>query len=275
MAKIGIIGYGIVGGATAHSFKEKNEIRYYDRYKNSDKLEDVIKNSEFIFVCLPTPYKNERIDLSIIDSAMGEITKHTNNTNKVVIIKSTVVPGTTDRYCEKYPRSNFCFSPEFLTEARYLEDAVNPDRIVIGAGNNKIRTKVAELFKETFPRTQIFLADSKTAEMAKYAANTLLATKVIFANEIYDLCEKMNIDYNQVKKMVVADKRIGNSHLDVSTLKGLGGKFILKHIVAIIGKYKELGIDCSLLEAVWKKNLKIRKVKDWFEIPFVNTDEKK
>ena len=274
MAKIGIIGYGIVGGATAHSLKDKNDILFYDKYKGENKLDEVIKNSEFIFVCLPTPYKNERIDLSIIDSAMEDITKYTNNTSKIVIVKSTVVPGTTDKYREKYPRTNFCFSPEFLTEARYLEDAVNPDRIVIGAGNNKIRTRVAELFKNTFPRTQIFLTDSRTAEMAKYMANTLLATKVILANEIYDMCEKLDIDYNKVKDIVTADKRIGKSHLDVSTLRGFGGKCLPKDMIAIIGKYKELGVDCSLLDAAWKKNLKIRKVKDWFEIPFVNTDEK-
>lgn len=272
MARLGVIGYGIVGGATAHSFKDKNEILFYDKYKNSASFNDVVKNSEFIFVCLPTPYKDDKIDLSIMNDAIENITKITNNTDKIVIIKSTVVPGTTEGYSQKYPMTNFCFSPEFLREATYLEDAVSPDRIIIGAGNNKIKTKVASLYKEAFPDTPIFLTDAKTAEMTKYMANCLLASKVIFANEIYELCEKLDIDYNKVKEMVLADKRIGKSHLDVSPLRGFGGKCFPKDMVALIGKYKELGINCDILEAVWKKNLRIRKKKDWEEIPFVKSE---
>ncbi len=274
MAKIGIIGYGIVGGATAHSLKEKNDILFYDKYKHSSNLDDVIKNSEFNFVCLPTPYKNDKIDLSIMDNALEEIIKYTDNTGKIIILKSTVVPGTTEGYSKKYPKTNFCFSPEFLREATYLEDAANPDRIVIGAGNNKIKTKVADLYKENFPNVKIFLTDAKTAEMSKYFANCLLATKVILANEIYSLCERLDIDYNLAKEIVLADKRIGKSHLEITPLRGFGGKCFPKDIVALMGKYRETGVDCSLLDAVWNKNLKIRKKQDWFEIPFVNTDDK-
>lgn len=271
MANIGIIGYGIVGKAVHHAFKDNN-VLYYDKYIKSTPLKEVVEKSEFIFICLPTPFKNDKIDLSIIDENLKEITKFTDNTNKIIIIKSTVVPGTTIKYSKLYTKTKFCFSPEFLREAHYLEDAINPDRIIIGAEDLNIRKKVVNLFKERFPNVKLFETDSTTAETVKYMANCFLATKVIFANEIYDLCQKLNIDYNKVKEMVMVDKRMGSSHFDVTKEFGFGGKCFPKDIVALIGLYKELNLDSTLLETVWKKNLKIRKVKDWEDIPFVKSD---
>ena len=273
MANIGIIGYGIVGKAVEYGFKNgNNKILYYDKYKESESMKNVVENSEFIFVCLPTPYKNDRIDLTIIDENIKEITEITDNANKIIIIKSSVVPGTTRKYSKKYSNSKFCFNPEFLTESNYLEDFVNADRIVIGADDDKISLRVTDLYRNKFPRIPIFRTDLTTAEMVKYMANCLLATKVIFANEMYDLCEELGIKYEEVKNMVIADKRIGKTHLDVTSLRGFGQKCLPKDIVAMIGLYKELDIDCSLLETVWKKNLKIRKIRDWEEIPFVKSD---
>ncbi len=271
MADIGIIGYGIVGKAVEYGFKNGNQILYYDKYKPSTPLKDVVEKSEFIFICLPTPYKNDRIDLTIMDENIREITKITDNTNKIIIIKSSVVPGATRKYSKKYPNNKFCFNPEFLTEANYLEDFVNADRIVIGADDDKISLAITDLYRNKFPKIPIFRTDLTTAEMVKYMANCLLATKVIFANEMYDLCEKLGIKYEEVKKMVIADSRIGKTHLDVTSLYGFGGKCLPKDIVAMIGLYRELGIDCSLLETVWNKNLKIRKIRDWEEIPFVKS----
>ena len=105
-------------------------------------------------------------------------------------------------------------------------------------------------------------------------ANSFLATKVIFANEIYDLCTKLNVNYEDVKKMVVSDKRIGSSHLDITKERGFGGKCFPKDLIAFLALFKELQIDNSLLEAVHDKNNRIRKVKDWETIPFVNSDNK-
>ncbi len=271
MSNIGIIGYGIVGKATAYGFKDGNNIKYYDKYKDSDSLRDVVKFSEFIFVCLPTPYKKDKIDLSIMDENIDKIAELSKNTDKIIIIKSSVVPGTTRNYSKKYKNNKFCFNPEFLTEANYLEDFVNADRIVIGADNDKIGLRVINLYRERFPKTPIYNTDLTTAEMVKYMANCLLATKVIFANEIYDLCEKLGIEYEEVKKMVSADRRIGATHLDVTSARGFGGKCFPKDIIALIGLYKELGIDSSLLETFWRKNLRIRKIRYWEEIPFVKS----
>ena len=272
MVNLGIIGYGIVGKAIEHIFKEGNNILYYDKYLKSTPLKEVVEKSDFIFICLPTPFKKDKIDLSIIDENLKEITKYTDNTDKIIILKSTIVPGTTRNYSKLYPKTKFCFSPEFLREKNYLYDAVNPDRIIIGADDLNVKKRVLDLFKKRFPNITIFETDPTTAETVKYMANCFLATKVIFANEIFDLCNKLNINYEDVKKMVIADKRMGNTHFDVTDERGFGSKCFPKDIVALIGLYKDLNIDSTLLETVWKKNLKIRKVKDWEEIPFVKSD---
>lgn len=280
-AKLGIIGYGIVGQALAYGFsqpeiKDKYEIKYYDKYKDTASLEEVVTVSEFIFICLPTPMKDDEsgIDLSIIEQNIAKITKYTDNTDKIIVIKSTVVPGTTAALEKKYPKTNFAFNPEFLTEANYLEDFLNADRTVVGANNDLTSRRVIALFRQRFPHTKIFQTDTTTAEMVKYMANALLATKVIFANEMYALCQALGIKYEEVKSMVTADHRIHDSHLDVTTAKGFGGKCFPKDIVALIGRAKDLKLDPKLLETVWSINKKIRKVKDWEEIPFAVTNHK-
>lgn len=281
-AKLGIIGYGIVGQALAYGFsqpeiKNKYEIRYYDKFKDTDTLEDVVTKSEFIFICLPTPMKEDEsgIDLTIIEESIAEITKMTNGTDKIIVIKSTIAPGTTARLEKEHPKTNFAFNPEFLTEANYLEDFVNADRNIIGANNDLISRKVVALYRQRFPHTKIFQTDTTTAEMVKYMANAFLATKVIFANEMFDICQALGIKYEEVKKLVVADHRIYDSHLDVTTARGFGGKCFPKDVVALIGRAKELKLDPKLLETIWNMNKKIRKVRDWEEIPFAVTKETK
>jgi nucleotide sugar dehydrogenase len=273
MANIGIIGYGFVGEAVEHGFKDTHNIKIYDKYKQSDSFEDTVNSSEFIFICLPTPYKEDKIDLSIMNESIEQIAKFVEGTDKIIIIKSTAIPGTTKSYSKKYPNVNFCFNPEFLREAHHLEDFLNPDRTIIGSDNEKVKKRLEELYRERFPNTQIILTNSTAAEMSKYAANALLATKVIFANEIFDLCQKLDIDYGDVKKMVMADRRIGTSHLSVTEQRGFGGKCFPKDLIALLGVFKELGVDSSLLKTVNEKNLKIRSEKDWDKIPFVNSNK--
>lgn len=274
MAKIGIIGCGIVGGAVEYGFKNKrNSFRAYDKFKDSASLEEVAEFAEFIFVCLPTPHKDERIDLSIMDENVEMIAEHAKGTDKVIIIKSTVIPGTTRNYAQRFKENNFCFNPEFLTQANYRKDFVNADRIIIGADEDEISQRVSDLYRGSFPETPLFRTDLTSAEMVKYMSNCLLATKVIFANEMFEMCEKLNIQYEKVKEMVVADTRIGKTHLDITPDRGFGGKCLPKDIVAMLGLYRERGVDASLLETVWRKNLAIRKNKEWDSIPFVKSDE--
>lgn len=271
---LGIIGYGYVGQAVANGFQiasgGKDTIIWHDKYKDGATLEDTIKNSEFIFVCLPTPMKADEsgIELSIFEDMVPRIANFTDSTDKIVVIKSTVTPGTTVKYEKKFPKTHFCFNPEFLTEANYLEDYLNADRTVIGANNDLVLRRMAVIFKVRFPKTTIFLTDPTTAEIVKYFANAFLSLKVTFANYFYDYCQKLGIKYEEVKKMAAADPRIIDSHLDVTTMRGFGGKCFPKDLVAIMGEFKKLGVDYFLLETMWKYNKKIRKVHDWEEIPF-------
>ena len=272
--KLGIIGYGFVGQAVAGGFNQasagKDQIKYYDKFKDSAPLEEVIRDSEFIFVCLPTPMKKNEsgIDLSIIDEAMPEITKLTNNTGKIIVIKSTVTPGTTTGYEKLYPNSQFCFNPEFLTEANFLADFMNAERTIVGATNDLVSRRVAVIYRQRFSKTTIFQTDPTTGEAVKYFANAYLSLKVTFANFFYDYCQKIGIKYEEVKKMAAFDHRIGDYHLEVTTLRGFGGKCFPKDLVALMGEMRKARVETSLLKTMWEYNKKIRKIHDWEEIPF-------
>ncbi len=274
--QIGIIGYGIVGQAVEYGFRGE-DIHIYDKFKDYLSLPEVCAKSEFIFVSVPTPImENESgIDLSIVEEVVGEIAKEVEGTDKIVILKSTIVPGTTAALQKKYPEVNFCFNPEFLTEANFLEDFVKSDRCVVGSSNDLTSRRVISLYKKHFPHMPMFQTDPTTAEMVKYMANCYLASKVIFANEMFDICEKLGIKYEEVKKLVVADHRIFDSHLDITTARGFGGKCFPKDLLALRAMAKEKGVDTSILDAVWKKNTSIRKVRDWEEIPGAVTKVKK
>ena len=271
MAVVGIIGHGYVGKAVEYGLKPKNKILIHDKFLPSLPLPEVVEKSEFIFVCVPTPMDKEytKIDLSIVESVVKETTELARKKDKkpVIVIKSTVVPGTTRALGKKYNWPQILFNPEFLTEANYLDDFVNADRIVIGGDNDLVRQRLVDLYRASFPKTKIFQTDPTTAEMVKYMANAFLATKVTFANEMFDLCQKSGIKYEEVKRMVVADHRIFDSHLDITTQRGFGGKCFPKDVVALLGLAREMEILMELLDAAWEKNLRIRVVRDWEEIP--------
>ncbi|NQV00345.1 MAG: hypothetical protein HQ538_06425, partial [Parcubacteria group bacterium] len=223
--RIGIVGRGIVGQALANGFEE-HEIHIYDKYQDSETLANVCKNSEFIFIALPTPMKGDKIDLSIIDENIEQIVKITDNTTKIVVIKSTVVPGTTANYEKRYPNTLFAFNPEFLKEATFTEDFLNPDRTVIGASNAQVALRVLNLYTKRFPKTKIFRTDPTTAEMVKYMANSLFATLVIYNNIAYDLCQALDISYDEVTSMVKEDSRLHSlkNYFQVTSARGFGGK---------------------------------------------------
>lgn len=272
MTAIGIIGWGVVGKATGETFSKdpSNEIFWTDKFiQGPFTFDEVIKKSDFIFVCVPTPMFSDEsgIDLSIIKNVVKKASKQMSGTNKVLIIKSTVVPGTTASLAKKYPKVKFAMTPEFLTEINASWDSLHPDRIVIGSENEADAIEIAKLYRRILGYdVKMFITDPTTAEMVKYMANTFMATKIIFGNEMRELSEKLNINYDDVKKMVGMDPRIGESFFSVSPFKGFGGKCFPKDTVALLGLAKKLKVDLSILESAWKKNLKIRKIKDWEEI---------
>ena len=248
LKKCGIIGVGMVGGALRRYFEEKRGIKpfLYDKGKNLGSSEEV-NQAEVIFVCVPTPYKKEKgFDLSCVEDAFQNI-----QGEKIIVIKSTVLPGTTEMLQEKYSQHKVLFNPEFLTELTADQDMCYPDRQIIGyteqsynvAGDVMAILPLAP-FEKILPATE--------AELVKYYGNTWFSTKVIFANQIYNLCKKLGIDYNRVMEAAAADKRIGRTHLEVfhKGYFGYGGRCLPKDIKALIQFADEKGVDLKLHKVV-------------------------
>lgn len=271
MNKIGIIGYGFVGKATGEGFKKskKNKVFWFDKYKKSPyTLDQVIEKSEFIFLCLPTPVFKDYsgVNQGIIEEVVDKVASKIKNTKKILIIKSTSLPGTLEGFSKKYKDTKFANNPEFLTQNNALHDFLNPKRTIIGAKDKNVAKRIKKLYEAIYPRQQkYFLTDPTSAEMAKYMSNLMLASKVLLANEFYFFSKKMGADYKQVHKMVEADPRIG-THLNVPGPDkdfGFGGACFPKDMVGFLSFAKIKKVDVSALNAIWKKNLKIRKKKDW------------
>lgn len=271
MNKIGIIGYGFVGKATGEGFgkSKKNKIFWFDKFKKSPyTLDQVIEKSEFIFVCVPTPLFKDYsgVDQGIIEGVVGKIAPKIKRTKKILIIKSTSLPGTLKSFSKKYKGTNFANNPEFLTQDNALKDFLNPSRTIIGANDKKIARRIKKLYQTIYPKSQkYFLTDSTSAEMAKYMSNLMLASKVLLANEFYFLSKKVGAKYDRVRKMVEADPRIG-TFLKVPGWDGdygFGQACFPKDMVGLLGYAKEKKVDMSALNAIWEKNLKIRKKREW------------
>ena len=275
MRKIGIVGQGFVGTAVREGLKQFYEIDTFDldeTKRDVDYIEDIIDRNNIIFVCLPTPMKKDgSCDISIVENTVMELDNLALTrqcSNRIIIIKSTIPPGTTERLNKECKHIQVVFNPEFLTEANFIEDFKNQDRIIIG-GPRPASTKVRQLFYKAFPKSHIIKTGSTTAEMVKYFTNTFLATKVSFANEIYQICEKLNIDYDKVFEYALHDKRIGNSHLAVpgpDGKNGFGGSCFPKDINALISVSNDLGLDLPTLKGAWKTNLRVRPEEDWKEL---------
>jgi len=214
---IGLIGKGFVGNAVKKWFDQFHPIPFVT--KNSGDF-DKVAQKKYIFMCLPTPFNRKNgYDISILDENIKKLPNQ-----KYIIIKSTVLPGTTKMFAEKYPQHNFFFNPEFLREKTALEDFFKPDRQIVGFAD-KSHKITATYILETLPRADFYkICHSSEAEMAKLVNNCFLASKVVFANEIYDYCEKTGVDYDEMIKMVKADKRIGESHWKIHCDHGKSGR---------------------------------------------------
>lgn len=271
---VGIIGCGFVGSSIRTGLCEKNKVETYDKYNKDlstvENLEELVSKSNILFVCLPTPMKQDgSCDISIVEEAVFEIDYYTKNLDKkIVVIKSTVPPGTTKTLQEKTSASiDVVFNPEFLTEANHIEDFKNQKRIVLGGDNcNESLEKIKTMYMRQFPEVPYVMCGSLEAEITKYFCNCYLATKVSFANEMRQLCDSLNADYNRIVEASVYDTRIGKSHFSVpgpDGKRGFGGSCFPKDINAIISVMEQNNVDAKVLRAVWDKNLEVRPEKDW------------
>jgi len=267
MKKIGIVGQGYVGTAVKTVFKKHYDVETYDLVQEctTDSISDLVNKTDVIFVCVPTPMKKDgSCDTSIVESVVEEINA-VSMTDKIVAIKSTIPPGTTNRLNKKYSNVTIIFNPEFLTEANFIDDFKNQTRIIIG-GARPATTILRQIYSLAFPNTKIVKTGSITAEMVKYFTNTFLATKVSFANEMKILCDELNIDYDKVVEYSTYDERLGKSHWAVpgpDGKLGFGGSCFPKDLNAILDVCRELGVPAKTLYGAWETNLKVRPEQDW------------
>jgi nucleotide sugar dehydrogenase len=253
LKNIGIVGNGFVGKA----------------------VKELISKCKMIFLCLPTPMNLDdgSCHLGILENTLEEINDWCDEMEfygleqRTIIIKSTIQPGTTEKWNKIYKKIDIAFNPEFLTEANSIEDFKNQNRIIIGS-NRKVGAKIKSIYSKVFPKVPIIKTSSTIAEMIKYFTNCFLAMKVSYANEIYQICEKLDIDYDKVVEYAVRDERIGASHLNVPGPDGdfgFGGHCFPKDLNALIhlAEKQGLSLDINVLKAVLETNNKVRTDRDW------------
>lgn len=270
---VGIVGQGFVGSAIREGLNNFYNVLTFDidEEKCNSNIQEIIEKCEIIFQCLPTPMKkNGECDLKIVKSSIRKIEKEAQKQNKnpIIVIKSTIPPGTTEKLNRSCENSTVIFSPEFLTEANHISDFKNQTRIILG-GQRPATSKVKTMFRKPFPDIPIIKTGYKTAEMVKYFLNNFLTVKVSFANEMYQICEKLNIDYDKVTEYALYDKRIGPTHLAVPGPDGefgYGGHCFPKDIAAMIHLAETKDVDVSILKSAQQKNEEVRDKKDWLEM---------
>ena len=270
----GIVGLGYVGGAIKYAVPLAETYDINPTIETTcNSLAQLVERVGVVYICVPTPMTpSGQCDTSIVESVVDEIARLTDH--KIIIIKSTVPPGTTKKLQEKYPSHDILFSPEFLTEANYKDDYLNQKVMLVGYIGEK-RSLIASsalIFQlHHIEETQYAtIIDATVAEFYKYVANTFLATKVSFANEMASLAKKLDVDWNKISEIVRYDNRLGRTHWHVPGPDGhlgFGGTCFPKDLSAIRTVAKLLEVDTPILDAVERRNVSIdRPEKDWQEL---------
>lgn len=224
-------------------------------------LKDAVKPADVIFLCLPTPPgANGQADLSAVTKVAGELGKMFNEFGdyKIVVNKSTVPVGTADAVRESiaaHTEAEFdvVSNPEFLREGAAVDDFMKPERVVVGTRSKRAADVMTSLY-EPFVRSgnPIIIMDERSAEITKYAANAMLATKITFMNEVANVCERVGANVDQVRRGIGTDSRIGKRFLFAGI--GYGGSCFPKDVQAIHYTSNHYGYDFRILDSVMKVN---------------------
>ena len=217
-------------------------------------INENIKDSEIVIITVGTPTdENGEADLTFVRQCANEIAEFI-SPNTLVIVKSTVPVGTCDEIediiNEKCAHSEFSVisNPEFLREGNAIYDFMNPDRIVIGIKDQNHKKRIIDLYTNISNEDKILFTSRRSSELIKYASNSMLAMRIIFINEIADLCEKIGADVTDIAKGIGLDKRIGPHFLEPGP--GFGGSCFPKDARALIESGKKFDAPQTLLESV-------------------------
>jgi nucleotide sugar dehydrogenase len=273
MKKIGIIGRGFVGSAVEFGFSAQTgcdaEVRIFDKdsSKSIHTLSETVNKSDFIFLSVPTPSNPDgSMHLGILEAALQDIESVNKRKDNVVLIRSTIIPGTTKKLQNKFKKLNLVFNPEFLTERSAKFDFINQSRFILG-GRKKYTRMVADLYRWRFgDSVPCIETNYETAELIKYMNNCYFATKVSFLNEMKLVADKCKADWDIAVEGFIRDGRIGHSHLSVpgpDGKLGFGGSCFPKDIQAMINFGDTLELELNTLVGAWATNLKVRPEKDW------------
>ena len=217
-------------------------------------INENIQDSEIVFIAVGTPTsENGEANLSFIHQCANEIAEFM-SPNTYIIIKSTVPVGTCDEVEDiiskksKHSKFTVVSNPEFLREGNAINDFINPDRIVIGINDQKNRKRMIDLYRNISNEDKILFTSRRSSELIKYASNSMLAMRIIFINEIADLCEKVGANVTDIAKGIGLDKRIGPHFLEPGP--GFGGSCFPKDARALIESGKKYDAPQTLLESV-------------------------
>ena len=258
--RIGIIGLGTVGNAIREGFESSHEIFIHDK-KMGTTISDVVDNAEVVYIAVPTPSIDDSgaCDTGIVEDVLNELPDGFR-----VIIKSTVIPGTTQRLHEEFPELRIACSPEFLRSATSVDDFKRQDILVVGSHHRDLAEIILSNHQEAGVITGgSFLHVSPTqAELAKYAKNAFFAMKVIFGNQFQEYAESLGEEWGVVKEIMTSqqDQQIGPSHLDLieGGDRGFGGDCLPKDTLALVADLERRGLDYDLLRAVLSDNLRLK-----------------
>lgn len=254
MNKIAIIGLGYVGSAYQKLFPEAV---IYDPAKGFDNKETV-NSCDLAIVCVPTPQSPDNsCDTSIIEEAISWLK------TPLILIKSTIPPGTTKALKEKYQK-RICHSPEYLGEGKYFiapwkyphPTEVQYHEFMIIGGAPEDRDEIIQIFLPILgPDKFYYQVDETTSELIKYMENSFLATKITFCQEFFEIANKLNVDFNQLREGWLLDSRIGRSHTSVfKNKRGFSGKCLPKDLNAIVKTAEKSGYEPKFLKQVLKSN---------------------
>ena len=273
---VGIIGRGFVGNAILSHLNNQDCVRVlsYDVKDNmtiDDAYRGIVKRCEFIYLCLPTPSdKDGKCFTDGLDNALAVLSHHASNENKfpIVFIKSTMVPQTTSKLQDKYENLILVCNPEFLTErsAEYDVSVAKKHLIGMPTKQREFVGLVRDYHERAWPNSECIFTTPIQAELIKYVTNTFFATKVTFANLMFELCTKLEIEYSDFIELALkSDPRLGELHWEVPGHDGrfgFGGKCFPKDLRGMISLLDEKEIDASLLKVVQASNLNTRKEED-------------